>query len=93
MVYFLLVESSPVRIGKVLGYVVLWFVSIVCLPVAVPSHHISEAGTRAIVLDNVFDNLGVVILFSRFIGFSYQIKLFRAGTFILIDRLIVTRSP
>lgn len=58
--HFPLVDSSPVCINEVLRYVVWRLGSVVCLGVAVASHHIAETGPRADVAYKFLDNVHAV---------------------------------
>lgn len=87
------IESSVVRIEKLLEYVVRWFGDIVRSIVPVPSHHKSEAGTRTNVSDNSFDNVIVVSTSLTFVGFSVQTELFLAGVFFSCGLLVIEMTP
>lgn len=69
-------EASPVHIDKVLGYVVGWLGGIVRLAALVPSHDISEAGTRDDVSDNSVYNIYVFGIFVVLLRSIFGVCLF-----------------
>lgn len=84
-----LIQWTPIRVNKVLRYVVKKLGCVVHLIVPVSSHHTPEAEIGSNVPDNPIDNVSVVVLSVIFALFLVRAELFFTGMLFPVGRLIV----